>query len=252
MSKNNESNFFIKNSDNKSKQSQNLEEQKSKELLRIKKSISMKNDLYEFKNININQSLESNRNLKKESIYINNNNISKKKIVKMRSCITGIKNMKNQKYNNLNKENSSSNNTMSIQEEIILKNKWKNINNEKEEIKEIKEIKEKKLKNEIKEIKEENEEKIIEFYINDNKKNIIYKLEDNTLTTSKYNKFTFIPKGLLYQFTRWPKIYFLFIAIVQTNSLISPFIIKNCYYSVNIFIRSQFDKRSIRRFRKKD
>jgi hypothetical protein len=57
-----------------------LEEQKSKVLLRIKKSISMNKNLHEFKNrnANINQSLESNINLKKENIH--NNNISKKKL----------------------------------------------------------------------------------------------------------------------------------------------------------------------------
>ena len=82
MSKNNESNLFIKNDDNISKQRQNLEEQKSKVLLRIKKSISMNNNLHEFKNrnANINQSLESNINLKKEKENIHNNNISKKKL----------------------------------------------------------------------------------------------------------------------------------------------------------------------------
>ena len=218
MSKNNESNLFIKNDDNISKQRQNLEEQKSKVLLRIKKSISMNNNLHEFKNrnANINQSLESNINLKKEKENIHNNNISKKKIVKMNSCITGIK---NQRYNNINKENNSSNNTMGVQEEVILESRKKILNDEKEEIREIKgkkEKKEKKLKQEKK------DEKFIEFYINDNIKNSVYKLKDNTLTTTKYNIFTFIPKGLLYQFTRWPNIYFLFTAIIQSNSSISP------------------------------
>ena len=65
-------------------------------------------------------------------------------------------------------------------------------------------------------------EQFIEFYINDNKKNKIYKLKDNTIITSKYNIFTFIPKGLLYQFSRLSNIYFLFTAIIQSIPLISP------------------------------
>ena len=178
----------------------------------------MKNNLYEYKNINahINKSLESNDNLKKENICSPHNSISKKKIVKMKSCITGIKNAKNQKLNNLDKENNSSNNTMSIQEEVVLENKLKIVNDEKKEKVEAKE------KIDKKEEKEEKKEKFIEFYINDNKKNSPYKLKDNTLTTTKYNLFTFIPKGLLYQFSRWSNIYFLFTAIIQSNSEISP------------------------------
>ena len=61
MSKNNENNLLInkidelpKNDYNISLQRHNLVEQKSKELLRIKKSISMKNNLFEYKNINAN------------------------------------------------------------------------------------------------------------------------------------------------------------------------------------------------------
>ena len=35
-----------------------------------------------------------------------------------------------------------------------------------------------------------------EFFINDNEKNAEFKLNDNTITTTKYNIITFIPKGL--------------------------------------------------------
>jgi len=235
MSKNNESNLLInkmnelpKNDDNISIQRNNLVEQKSKELLRIKKSISMKTNLYEYKNIkaNINKSVESNANLKKENICSQHNLISKKKVVKMKSCITGIKNTINQGYNNLNKENNSSNNTMSIiQEDNAFENKLKIVNDEKKEKVEGKELKEKIHKKEEREQREEKEEKkeeYIKFYINNNIKNSPYKLKDNTLTTTKYNIFTFIPKGLLYQFSRWSNIYFLFTAIIQSNSEISP------------------------------
>jgi len=61
-----------------------------------------------------------------------------------------------------------------------------------------------------------------EFFINDNEKNKEFKLKDNTISTTKYNFITFIPKGLLYQFARLPNVYFLFIAIIQSIPLISP------------------------------
>ena len=53
-------------------------------------------------------------------------------------------------------------------------------------------------------------------------KNKIYKFKDNTISTTKYNIFTFIPKGLLYQFSRLSNVYFLFTAIIQSIPLISP------------------------------
>ena len=78
----------------------------------------------------------------------------------------------------------------------------------------------KQLKNET---KNEKQEQYIEFYINNNKKNkLYYNLKDNIITTTKYNIFTFIPKGLLYQFSRLSNIYFLFTAIIQSIPLISP------------------------------
>ena len=61
-----------------------------------------------------------------------------------------------------------------------------------------------------------------EFFINDNEKNLEFKLKDNTITTTKYNFLTFIPKGLLYQFSRLPNVYFLFTAIIQSIPIISP------------------------------
>ena len=71
-------------------------------------------------------------------------------------------------------------------------------------------------------IKDEKKEQFMEFYINDNIRNKVFKLKDNTIITSKYNIFTFIPKGLLYQFSRLSNIYFLFTAIIQSIPLISP------------------------------
>ena len=66
------------------------------------------------------------------------------------------------------------------------------------------------------------QEKFLEFYINDNKKNKVFNLKDNTITTTKYNLLTFIPKGLLFQFFRLSNVYFLFTAIIQSIPLISP------------------------------
>ena len=68
----------------------------------------------------------------------------------------------------------------------------------------------------------ENKEQFLEFYINDNIRNSMYNLEDNTISTTKYNIFTFLPKGLLYQFSQWANIYFLFTAIIQSIPIISP------------------------------
>ena len=68
----------------------------------------------------------------------------------------------------------------------------------------------------------EKQEQFIEFHINDNYKNKIYKYYDNCINTTKYNLFTFIPKGLLFQFYRLSNVYFLFTAIIQSIPIISP------------------------------
>ena len=68
----------------------------------------------------------------------------------------------------------------------------------------------------------EKQEQFKEFNINDNVKNREYKLANNHISTTKYNIFTFIPKGLLFQFCRLSNIYFLFTAIIQSIPLISP------------------------------
>ena len=72
------------------------------------------------------------------------------------------------------------------------------------------------------ESKETKEDQFIEFYINNNKKNLEYHLKDNNITTSKYNFFSFLPKGLFYQFSRLSNVYFLFTAIIQSIPMISP------------------------------
>ena len=62
----------------------------------------------------------------------------------------------------------------------------------------------------------------MDFCINDNGKNAVLKLKDNTVSTTKYNVITFLPKGLLFQFMRLANVYFLFTAIIQSIPLISP------------------------------
>ena len=62
----------------------------------------------------------------------------------------------------------------------------------------------------------------LEFFINNNKKNEEFKLKNNYISTTKYNIVTFLPKGLLYQFSRLANVYFLFITIIQSIPLISP------------------------------
>lgn len=64
-----------------------------------------------------------------------------------------------------------------------------------------------------------------EFFVNDNNKNRkIYKYKNNEINTSKYNIFTFLPKGILYQFLKLNNFYFLTIAALQLTTLspISP------------------------------
>ena len=63
------------------------------------------------------------------------------------------------------------------------------------------------------------QEQLLSFHINDNKK---YKISNNRISTTKYNYLTFLPKGLLLQFTRLPNIFFLFTAIIQSIPVISP------------------------------
>ena len=60
------------------------------------------------------------------------------------------------------------------------------------------------------------------FQINNNKENKKYKLKKNKISTTKYNILTFLPKGLLLQFTRLPNVFFLFTAVIQSIPVISP------------------------------
>ena len=61
------------------------------------------------------------------------------------------------------------------------------------------------------------------FYIHNYQKNKeLYNSKNNKIDTTKYNIFTFLPKGLFYQFMRLANVYFLFTAILQCIPVISP------------------------------
>ena len=64
--------------------------------------------------------------------------------------------------------------------------------------------------------------KSYEFYVNNKENNKKYNIKNNTISTTKYNFITFLPKSLLIQFMRLSNIYFLITAIIQSIKLISP------------------------------
>ena len=67
------------------------------------------------------------------------------------------------------------------------------------------------------------EDNIYKFFINDTEQNISsLHFKNNTISTTKYNIITFIPKALLLQFVRLANIYFLICAILQCIPIISP------------------------------
>ena len=67
------------------------------------------------------------------------------------------------------------------------------------------------------------EDNIYKFFINDTEQNISsLHFKNNTISTTKYNIITFIPKALLLQFVRLANIYFLVCAILQCIPIISP------------------------------
>lgn len=139
---------------------------KNKNNLRVRKSISMKNANFNFRNakMNLEINLSKETNSKNENNSINVNSITK---IEIKSCMSNF----NEKMK-LKLDNERNSRINSLEMEIILKNQSK--------------LYKKGSKN----------EEFIEFYINDNNKNSIYNLKDNTIYTTKYNLFSFIPKGL--------------------------------------------------------
>ena len=174
---------------------------KGKDYKEKKKSISMRQIFDEDKKIKLNENKNNNIEISKTK----NSNIEANKL---NTCIIGYDSEKPSEKNN------------KLANSMFLKknSKSKSKSNEESSYR-MEKLLEKNSKNES---TFDKQEKFIEFYINDNKKNIIYKLHDNTITTTKYNLLTFIPKGLLFQFCRLSNVYFLFTAIIQSIPLISP------------------------------
>ena len=199
---------------------ESLISQRDKDLLaKKKKAGSMRHVVKEKKKININISqninintnlkdIENNKNEQKNSNYENKpkHYYPKKNGLKMKSCINTSNNYKKMR---------SSNSKIYLSGHISIdKNRSKDLDSS---------FKMDKLSvKQTKFTKESREEQFFEFYINDNEKNLEFKLKNNNISTTKYNFFTFIPKGLLYQFSRLSNVYFLFTAIIQSIPIISP------------------------------
>ena len=162
-------------------------------------------------NININQNININTNNKdiekeKKSKYTMTKRKTidvKKKGIQMKSCILAPD----------KSVHSQNNNKLYLPKIKIEKNAIKEL----ETSFQMDNLPEKKTDSKIMK-----KEQFLEFFINDNIKNKRYYLKDNLITTTKYNVFTFIPKSLLYQFSRLSNVYFLFTAIIQSIPLISP------------------------------
>jgi len=166
---------------------------KAKDFMKNKKAISMRQIFNEDKNM-------------KENIYIPKSEQSVEKEEKMNTFILGY-----------GSEKQSDKNNKLIHSLLEHKSKSKSKSNGESSCR-----LQKMLEKNTKIFSTDKQEKFIEFYINDNKKNKVYNLNDNTITTTKYNILTFIPKGLLFQFCRLSNVYFLFTAIIQSIPLISP------------------------------
>ena len=197
------------------KKRESLISQRGKILLKKIKAKSVRNGRKQKKkiNINISQNININTNNIKELEKCNSNVLSndiksknletKIKGMKMKSCIYGpIKKFSEHKI--YNPGQLSENEIQSKEDEFSNKMDKSFLKNTKIESRDTK------------------EDQFIEFYINDNKKNMEYHLKNNNITTTKYNLITFLPKGLFYQFSRLSNVYFLFTAIIQSIPIISP------------------------------
>ena len=186
---------------NTSFEKNNLFVKKGKDYMKKKKSISMRQIFDEDKNIKLNENVINNIDIPRTK----NSSIEKNKL---NTCILGY-----------DSEKPSEKNNKLANSMFVKKNSKSKSKSNEESSYRMEKLLEKNSKNESTFDKQEN---FLEFYINDNKKNIIYNLKDNTITTTKYNILTFIPKGLLFQFCRLSNVYFLFTAIIQSIPIISP------------------------------
>lgn len=88
----------------------------------------------------------------------------------------------------------------------------------------ISEVEENKVTESIQSIPTSPKTKYYEFYINDKKANKGYGFDNNSVKTTKYNIFTFLPKSLLFILYRPELIYYLILIILENISIISPVI----------------------------
>ena len=187
----------------------NLFVKKGKEFLKNKKAISMRHISEEhkkLKNVNINSNKKS--NIHEIKFYLekkenSNKSRAESQIIrdsKMKTCILG-------EADNIIKNNK-----------ILSVRLSKKMSHDIESSFKMEKLLENNLKIESTNIGKK--EEFIEFYINDNDKNKLF--NNNYISTTKYNFFTFIPKGLLFQFSRLSNVYFLFTAIIQSIPIISP------------------------------
>ena len=238
MIDNNEENNFYKAKNNNiisgsSQSNLNLKReslmiQKGREFLKRKKAVSLRHILEDNKKINININNNININANNSKKQENNNHAESiqhsdtKSKIKMKSCIMGFE--QNQKKSDKALKLKIPTNKKKMSKEIINFNNISRDNNHSRSRDVENSFKmEKLLANQSKtETREIRQEQFFEFNINDNASNKIYKLKDNEITTTKYNLITFLPKGLLYQFSRLSNVYFLFTAVIQSIPLISP------------------------------
>ena len=198
------------------KKRESLISQRAMEFAKKKKNCSTQQIINDNKNININISQKININANLKDLEQNKNEQEKKSKnfnpkkndLKMKSCIYGAKK---------SKEIVTNNNRLYLSGHLSLENSRSKEYESSYKIDKLS-IKHPKINN----TRDSKEEQYFEFYINDNKKNTEYKLKNNRITTTKYNFFTFLPKGLLYQFSRLSNVYFLFTAIIQSMPIISP------------------------------
>ena len=195
---------------------ESLISQRALEYSRKMKTGTMHNVIKDNKNININisQNININANLKNldknknEQENKQKNFIPKKNGLKMKSCIYGTKK---------SREIANSNSKLYLSGHLSLE---KSRSKEYESSYKIDKLSIKHPK--INNTRDSKEDQYFEFYINDNERNAEYKLKNNSISTTKYNFITFLPKGLLYQFSRLSNVYFLFTAIIQSIPVISP------------------------------
>ena len=205
--------------------------QKRKDFFKNKKATSMRNIKKENKkiNININHNININANInqiKRDKEFDNNSSHFNSKLIE--KDLLNIKNslgkdkFDNQNIDNNNNENLDKKNNQNNKKDKQSKTDVLNNKNVPQSLStKIDKLLLKQLKVDTKD--DGKQEQFIEFFINNNSKNEeLYDLKDNSISTTKYNIFTFIPKGLLYQFSRLSNVYFLFTAIIQSIPLISP------------------------------